>query len=113
AIRQSQTKYYKMKRRQFLSQTLKAGGILAASQLPLFNISVARPKKDKLGVALLGLGGYSTGQLGPALLETQHCYLSAIITGKYDSPDAWVEKYEIPDKNVYDYLNFSGIADND
>lgn len=102
-----------MKRRQFLSQTLKAGGVLAASQLPLFNISIARPKKDKLGVALLGLGGYSTGQLGPALLETEHCYLSAIITGKYDSPDAWVEKYEIPDKNVYDYLDFSGIADND
>ena len=29
----------------------------------------------KLGIALLGLGRYSTNQLGPALRETKLCYL--------------------------------------
>ncbi len=28
------------------------------------------------GIALVGLGSYSKGQLGPALLETKHCKLT-------------------------------------
>ena len=35
----------------------------------------------KAGIALVGLGKYSTEQLAPALLETQHCYLAGIVTG--------------------------------
>ena len=35
----------------------------------------------KLGIALVGLGEYATGQLAPALQQTEHCYLSAIVTG--------------------------------
>ena len=37
--------------------------------------------KGKLGIALVGLGGYSNGQLTPALQETQYCYLAGIVTG--------------------------------
>jgi hypothetical protein len=41
----------------------------------------------KLGVALVGLGNYSSGQLAPALQETQHCYLAGIVTGTPDKED--------------------------
>lgn len=101
-----------MNRRQFLSHSLTAGGILAASQVPLFNIIARNKMKDKLGIALLGLGNYATNQLAPALQETQHCYLAGIITGKYDEAAPWVDKYQIPDKNIYDYKDFDAIADN-
>ncbi len=38
-------------------------------------------KKKKLGVALVGLGKYAKDELAPALLQTEHCYLAAIVTG--------------------------------
>jgi glucose-fructose oxidoreductase len=45
---------------------------------------MAQENKRKLGIALVGLGSYSSGQLAPALQETKNCYLAGIVTG---SPD--------------------------
>ncbi|RYY59247.1 MAG: Gfo/Idh/MocA family oxidoreductase [Chitinophagaceae bacterium] len=69
-------------------------------------------KKDKLGIALVGLGGYAGGQLAPALLQTEHCYLAGIVTGSPDKIPLWQKKYNIPDKNVYNYQNFESIGNN-
>lgn len=69
-------------------------------------------KKDKLGVALVGLGYYSTDLLAPALQQTKNCYLAGIVTGSPDKATAWKEKYKIPDKNIYNYQNFDTIANN-
>ena len=69
-------------------------------------------KNGKLGIALVGLGGYSTGQLGPALLETEHCYLAGIVTGTPDKAEEWKGKYQIPEKNIYNYQTFDSIKDN-
>jgi predicted dehydrogenase len=65
-----------------------------------------------LGVALVGLGKYSTEQLGPALLETRKCKLRAIVTGSPEKAAKWRQQYEIPEENVYDYDNFDSIRDN-
>ena len=65
-------------------------------------------KKDgKLGIALVGLGNYSSGQLGPALLQTEHCYLAAIVTGTPSKIPTWKEKYGLPEKNIYNYENLT------
>jgi predicted dehydrogenase len=66
----------------------------------------------KLGVALVGLGSYATGQLAPALQETEHCYLAGIVTGTPAKAAVWKEKYNIPDKNIYSYDNYDAIKDN-
>ncbi|WP_347159246.1 Gfo/Idh/MocA family protein [Pontibacter chitinilyticus] len=66
----------------------------------------------KLGVALVGLGSYSTNQLAPALQETEHCYLAGIVTGTPSKAEIWKKKYNIPDKNIYNYDNFDQIKDN-
>lgn len=66
----------------------------------------------KLGVALVGLGSYSTGQLAPALQETQYCQLSGIVTGTPAKEKEWAQKYNIPKKNIYNYDTFDNIADN-
>ncbi len=68
--------------------------------------------KGKLGIALVGLGKYATGQLAPALTETQHCYLSGIVTGSPDKAKDWKKEYNIPDRNIYNYGNFDSIKDN-
>src|SRR5574339_394569 len=69
-------------------------------------------KAGKLGIALVGLGGYAGGQLAPALQQTENCYLAGIVTGTPSKIPVWKEKYNIPDKNVYNYENFDSIKDN-
>lgn len=77
------------------------------------NQSMQQHKKEgKLGVALVGLGGYASGQLAPALLQSEHCYLAGIVTGTPSKIPIWKEKYNIPDKNIYNYDNYDSIKDN-
>lgn len=72
-----------------------------------------KKKNDgKLGIALVGLGNYATNQLAPALLQTEHCYLAGIVTGTPSKIAVWKEKYNIPDKNIYNYDNYDSIKDN-
>lgn len=74
--------------------------------------SMDNPKKDRLGVALVGLGYYSTDLLAPALQQTKNCYLSGIVTGTPSKAETWKKKFNIPDKNIYDYKNFDQVANN-
>lgn len=76
------------------------------------NIPANGNNANKLGVALLGLGSYSTYQLAPALQQTQHAYLAGIVTGSPEKIPVWQKKYTIPDENVYDYNSFDNIINN-
>jgi glucose-fructose oxidoreductase len=76
-------------------------------------LSFNRKNQNKLGVALVGLGGYSSRQLAPALLDTEYCYLAGIVTGTPSKEKEWMDKYNIPKQNVYNYENFDDIASND
>ncbi len=97
-------------RRRFIRNvSLSIGGITFADQLAFCN---PVPLKDRLGVALVGLGSYSSGQLAPALQETKHCYLAGIVTGTPSKETSWSERYNIPKKNIYNYENFDSIANN-
>ncbi|HYG19356.1 MAG TPA: Gfo/Idh/MocA family oxidoreductase [Ohtaekwangia sp.] len=66
----------------------------------------------KLGIALVGLGQYSSEQLAPALKETTHCYLAGAVTGTPDKAEKWKKKYDLPHDNVYSYETFDAIKDN-
>lgn len=97
-------------RRKFLKQFLFSAGAISLGS----GISGASlfPQNRKLGIALVGLGGYSSGQLAPALLETEHCYLAGIVTGTPEKEKTWAAKYNIPQSNIYNYENFDLIANN-
>ncbi len=97
-------------RRDFLKKTGLVTG--AASVLPKAAIKAAEQKEEKLGVCLVGLGSYSTGVLAPALQQTEHCELRAIVTGSRYKIPYWKEKYNIPDANVYGYTYMEEVADN-
>src|ERR1700741_4456337 len=75
-------------------------------------LACPRRKKDRLGIALVGLGYYSTDLLAPALQQTKNCYLAGIVTGTPAKAEAWKKKYNIPDKNIYNYQTFDSIANN-
>jgi glucose-fructose oxidoreductase len=70
----------------------------------------AKPKK--LGVALVGLGNYSRGQLGPALKLTNECELRGVVTGDPAKGAQWAKDYGFPEKNVYGYGTMARLADN-
>ncbi|HEY5042353.1 MAG TPA: Gfo/Idh/MocA family oxidoreductase [Verrucomicrobiae bacterium] len=75
-------------------------------------IRAAESQPRKLGFALVGLGGLSNGQLAPALQLTQYCRLAAIVTGTPSKIPVWKQRYNIPDKNVYNYDTMEQMADN-
>lgn len=98
-------------RRRFL-RNLSLGTLALSPGLSSLAACTMERKKDKLGIALVGLGSYSTYQLAPALLETRQCYLSGIVTGTPQKEKIWAEKYNIPTGNIYNYHNFDAIKDN-
>lgn len=95
-------------RRDFIK---KSGLLFTASLLPFPSYYTGK-SSQKLGVALLGLGNYSTGLLAPALQQTEHCELRGIITGSPEKIPVWQKKYGIKDRNVYSYQNMHELANN-
>ncbi|GAB3956878.1 Gfo/Idh/MocA family oxidoreductase [Spirosoma harenae] len=100
-----------MASRRIFLQTAGLTG-LATTITPNALWSATRPAKDRLGVALVGLGYYSTDLLAPALQKTKNCYLAGIVTGTPAKAEKWKKQYNIPDKNIYTYQNFDQIANN-
>lgn len=88
-------------------------GIAASSALSLLYPYGSRGQGRKLGVALVGLGYYSTDLLAPALQLTQHCELRGIVTGSPEKVPRWQQRYNISDKNIYNYDTMDEISDND
>ena len=100
----------KLSRREIIKNLALGGAAILYSPHTL--LSAGRPAKDKLGVALVGLGYYSTDLLAPALQQTKDCYLAGIVTGTPSKAETWKKKYNIPEKNIYNYQNFDQIANN-
>lgn len=99
----------KYSRRDFISHTA------ALSSIPLIGTSMntlGATQKKQLGFALCGLGTLSTGQLAPALQNTKYAKLTGIVTGTPAKAKAWKEKYNIPDKNIYNYDNMHEMINN-
>ena len=100
-----------IQRREFIKGTLVGmAGLALGSHRAFANIII--PQNRKLGVALVGLGYYSTDLLAPALQLTQNCYLAGIVTGTPAKAEKWKQQYNIADKNIYNYDNFSSLANN-
>jgi len=87
-------------------------GLSSVALSSSFSARVLASDKRKIGVALVGLGNYSTTQLAPALQLTQYCELRGIVTGTPEKIPEWQEKYGIKDANVYNYENMHELADN-
>jgi len=73
---------------------------------------LAQNNGRKLGIAMLGLGGYATNQLAPALRETKLCQLTAVVTGHPEKGERWAKNYNLKKENIYSYETFDRIADN-
>jgi predicted dehydrogenase len=100
-------------RRDFLRMVAVGSAAMAGGLSPRSRAEIAGKNNGrKLGVALLGLGNYSTNQLRPALLQTKLCRLAGVVSGHPDKAAAWAQELGLPAANVYNYDNFDRIADN-
>jgi glucose-fructose oxidoreductase len=96
-------------RRTFIGQlSLGAAGLALAAH----GRAAEASGKKKLGVALVGLGSYSKGQLAPALKVTEQCYLAGVVTGSKEKGLQWAKDYGFPERNIYGYDTMAQIADN-
>ena len=103
-------------RRNFLQ---KLGGSLIA--LPLLSkheyLQSFKDLNDKpydgpvLRVAIMGLGSYGT-RVAEAMKDSTKTKLVGVISGTPEKITAWQTKYNIPEKNCYNYENFDNIKNN-
>ena len=95
-------------RRTFISQAaLGAAAVALAPQ-----VRAAELPPPKLGIAILGLGGYASGQLAPALKLTQNVQITGVITGTPEKGRNWSQVFGFPEKAIYSYDTMARIADN-
>jgi glucose-fructose oxidoreductase len=104
-------------RRIFLQQLALGGAALAlGTQIAKGQTQTVAPAsagRRKLGIALMGLGRYSTGELAPALQKAQHCYLAGVITGDPEKKGReWSQQHGFPGENIYSYDTIGDIAKN-
>ena len=64
-----------------------------------------------LRVAIMGLGSYGT-RVAEAMESCTRAKLVGVISGTPSKITKWQSKYNIPDKNCYNYENFDAIKDN-
>ncbi len=98
-------------RRKFIQQMGVGAAALTVGTAAFPNIVLPK-KKEQIGVALMGLGYYSTDLLAPALQLTKHCKLTAIVTGTPEKAARWQRQHGLPERNIYNYDNFDSIANN-
>ena len=88
--------------------------MLAAGAAPAF-VSHARadePNK-KLGMAVVGLGGYATRSVGPEIAACQHVRLAGVVTGDAEKGRSWAKEHGFEQDAIYSYANFDTIASDD
>lgn len=91
----------------FIAAPLLAKDSLAAVE----NINRQLYDGPVLRVAIMGLGSYGT-RVAEAMKDCTKAKLVGVISGTPSKIKVWQEKYNIPEKNCYNYENFDAIKNN-
>ncbi len=101
-------------RRHFLQQITASAFALPFLSLEKSNAPVLlnQPYEGPvLRVAIMGLGSYGT-RVAEAMKDCKMAKLVGVISGTPSKVADWRAKYNIPEKNCYNYENFDAIKDN-
>jgi predicted dehydrogenase len=103
-----------MKSRRDFLQKMATATIAIPFSSPLVSacsLSGTRYDGPILRVAIMGLGSYGT-RVAEAMRDCKAAKLVGVISGHPDKITAWQSKYNIPEKNCYNYENFDNIKNN-
>lgn len=102
-------------RRTFLQKvTASAFGLPLLSSIDLEAATLLRNESYQgpiLKVAIMGLGSYGN-RVAEAMQACTKAKITGVISGTPSKIKAWQAKYNIPDKNCYNYENFDNIKNN-
>lgn len=103
-------------RRDFLQKLTVGAGMLplAFSFTPKFepqNFLDEVQDGPVLKVAIMGLGSYGN-RVAEAMKDCKRAKITGVISGTPSKIKEWQSKYNIPDKNCYNYENFDAIKNN-
>jgi predicted dehydrogenase len=102
-------------RRKFLQKLTASAIILPLSKYitPMAKKTIDKKSNDgpTLRVAIMGLGSYGT-RVAEAMQSCTRAKLVGVISGTPSKITAWQSKYNIPEKNCYNYQDFDAIKDN-
>jgi predicted dehydrogenase len=70
-----------------------------------------QPPDERLGIAVVGLGKLSLGEILPALEQSTGCRLAGLVSGNADKARDVARRYGVPADAIYDYDDFDRIAD--
>lgn len=96
-------------RRDFLQQL--TASLIAVPLVNKFGCPVTKSQAPVLRVAIMGLGSYGT-RVADAMQACTKAKLTGVISGTPSKISNWQSKYDIPEKNCYNYENFDRIKDN-
>lgn len=102
-------------RRDFL-QKMTASAV-AFSWLSRYNLANSQPVQEVpydgpvLRVAIMGLGSYGT-RVAEAMQSCKKAKLVGVVSGTPAKIKDWQQRYNIPEKNCYNYNNFDNIKNN-
>ncbi len=109
--------YYKssqsLSRRQFAHGGMAS--VIAVGAAPFMGKAMAQNSGEKkLGLAVVGLGGYATHNIAPELDSCNHVRLAGVVTGDPGGKGKeWAKKYQFEEDAIYAYASFDEIAADD
>lgn len=102
-------------RRHFLKKITAASVLVPVAQRMSASVRSVQGHREYEGpvlrVAIMGLGSYGT-RVAEAMQTCKAAKLVGVVSGTPSKINAWQAKYNIPEKNCYNYENFDRIKDN-
>ena len=101
-------------RRKFIHTiTLSTAALPLAPLINSFNCNNSQKPGDEriLKVALLGLGSYAS-RVAEAMRDCKRAKITGLISGTPSKLKSWGERYNVPEKNWYNYQTFDEIKNN-
>ena len=102
-------------RRSFL-KTSGSGlaAILATSSAPSLLSGAHHAPQKKLGLAIVGLGGYATRCIAPEIASTSNVKVAGVVTGSPATKgQAWAKQYNFTEDAIYSYETIEQIANDE
>lgn len=102
----------KQSRRYFIQKIGATATMLPLlAPLDLFADSAGHQNQPMLRVALMGLGNYAS-RVAKAMQDCKFAKITGLISGTPEKLRDWGSKYDVPEKNRYNYSNFDQIKNN-
>jgi predicted dehydrogenase len=95
-----------------LKQGVKLPPLYAASEQSAGALPLPYSPEHRVGIAVVGLGHLSIGQILPAFGSSKRVRLAGLVSGDRAKAQALATLYGVPAKSVYNYENYESMREN-